>query len=155
MFLRSGCIRYNFKQIYVHSFVHRQQCIRCLQYIVHIKNTYNIYNIYNIHHTVIIIIIICYYHHQPYSNNKNVVLLLCTVWLWVLRLWFLRCEVAGAWIRAQPCDWDLVIEIWCGRGSKNLRFSFKIHLKSIDFESRAGSGAAGDRKINDFLLNSF
>ena len=40
-------------------------------------------------------------------------------------------------------------------GSKNHRFSFKFLLKSIDFESRAGSGAAGDRKIIDFLLNSF
>ena len=42
-----------------------------------------------------------------------------------------------------------------GWGSKNHRFSFKFLLKSIDFESRAGSGAAGDRKIISFLLNSF
>ena len=40
-------------------------------------------------------------------------------------------------------------------GSKNHRFPFKFLLKSIDFESRAGSGAAGDRKIIDFLLNPF
>ena len=31
----------------------------------------------------------------------------------------------------------------------------KILFKSIDFERRAGSGAAGDRKVNGFQLKSF
>ena len=35
------------------------------------------------------------------------------------------------------------------------RFSIKILLKSIDFESRAGSGEAGDQKNIDFQLKSF
>ena len=38
----------------------------------------------------------------------------------------------------------------CGRGRENHRFLIKILLKSIDFERRAGSGAAGDRKVNGF-----
>ena len=35
------------------------------------------------------------------------------------------------------------------------RFLTKFLLKSIDFESLAGSGPAGDRRIIDFLLKSF
>ena len=34
-------------------------------------------------------------------------------------------------------------------------FIVKILWQNIDFERRTGSGAAGDRKIIDFLLNSF
>ena len=83
---------------------------------------------------------------------------------------------SAVWLRSG--DWDLVrpgIEkpsiffkipfkkhrfwepgwVGSGRGSKNHRFSLKFLLKNIDFESRAGSGGAGDQKINDFLLNSF
>ena len=44
-----------------------------------------------------------------------------------------------------------VLDAWC----RCRWFSFKFLFKSIDFESRAGSGAAGDRKTIDFLLNSF
>ncbi len=35
------------------------------------------------------------------------------------------------------------------------RFSIRILLKSIDFESRAGSGEAGDQKNIDFQLKPF
>ncbi len=38
-----------------------------------------------------------------------------------------------------------------GRGSKNHRFSFTFLLKHIDFESRAGSGAAGIEKPSIFF----
>ena len=39
--------------------------------------------------------------------------------------------------------------------SSAISFSFTFLLKSIDFERRAGSGEAGDRKIIDFQLKSF
>ena len=42
-----------------------------------------------------------------------------------------------------------------GQGSKSQRLFIKIFQKSIDFERRAGSGAAGDRKTIDFPLKSF
>ena len=37
-----------------------------------------------------------------------------------------------------------------GRGPKSQRFSITNLSKIIDFERRAGSGAAGDRKVNGF-----
>ena len=40
-------------------------------------------------------------------------------------------------------------------GSKRQRLLIKILSKSIDFERRAGSGAAGDRKVNGFELKTF
>ena len=39
--------------------------------------------------------------------------------------------------------------------SRAISFSFKFLSKSIDFERRAGSGAAGDRKNIDFSLKTF
>ena len=65
-------------------------------------------------------------------------------------------QAGGGWGNNVPRCWrDLGPMFLVVLGSKNHRFPFKFLFKSIDFESRAGSGAAGDRKTIDFLLNSF
>ena len=94
--------------------------------------------------------------HRDLTRESSIKRHLEVLWsgpLDVLRMWPPKRAVAFRATGMKEGRWPG--RVGSGRGSRSQRFLIKILSKSIAFERRVGSAAAGDRKVNDFSLKSF